>query len=205
MKILSVSDITVPLLYEKFDSERFSSVDLILSCGDLPPEYLVFLRNRIGAPLLYVLGNHDVRFMNTRPAGCVDIHANLVEFEGIRILGLEGSRWYNGGPYQYKEAEMRKTIRKLRPLLWWKKGVDIVITHAPPRYVNDEEDLCHRGFKSFNPLIEKYRPRYFIHGHIHRTFDHPDQRITLIGQTCLINTCGFYIFEYENEGQTEQI
>jgi hypothetical protein len=40
MKILTVSDQVKSQLYEHFQPERFAGIDLILSCGDLPPEYL---------------------------------------------------------------------------------------------------------------------------------------------------------------------
>jgi Icc-related predicted phosphoesterase len=96
---------------------------------------------------------------------------------------------------------MWKTIRALRLKIWRQKGIDIVITHAPPRHIHDAEDLCHRGFKSFRWLIDRYRPRYFIHGHIHAQFDDPAQRVSIINQTKVVNTYGYYLFEIDS-GQT---
>jgi Icc-related predicted phosphoesterase len=172
-------------------------VELILSCGDLPPEYLSFLRGIFGVPLYYVLGNHDIRYESTRPLGCMDLHAKLVRFQGIRLLGLEGSRWYNGGPQQYSEREMKRIIWGLRPKLWIGKGLDIILTHAPPRHIHDEEDQCHRGFRSFRWLVDKYSPRYFIHGHTHALFTDPSERITTLNQTKVINSYGYFIFDIE--------
>ncbi|GAH23092.1 unnamed protein product, partial [marine sediment metagenome] len=40
MKILTVSDRVESILYDRFDEGQFPGVNLILSCGDLPPEYL---------------------------------------------------------------------------------------------------------------------------------------------------------------------
>ncbi len=37
MKILTVSDQVEPQLCEHFRAERFTGIDLILSCGDLSP------------------------------------------------------------------------------------------------------------------------------------------------------------------------
>jgi len=153
MKILSVSDRVVSTLYDNFDAERFPKVDLILSCGDLPPEYLSYLVASFNIPLYYVRGNHDIRYDSKPPDGCIDLNARLIRFQGVNLLGFEGSRWYSGGPHQYTENEMRKIIRGLRPKIWWRKGIDIIITHAPPRYIHDAEDLCHRGFKSFRHAI----------------------------------------------------
>ena len=197
MRILTVSDRVEPVLSDREAPSRFPGVELILSCGDLPPEYLSFLRGIFGVPLYYVLGNHDIRYESTRPLGCMDLHAKLVRFQGIRLLGLEGSRWYNGGPQQYSEREMKRIIWGLRPKLWIGKGLDIILTHAPPRHIHDEEDQCHRGFRSFRWLVDKYSPRYFIHGHTHALFTDPSERITTLNQTKVINSYGYFIFDIE--------
>lgn len=198
LKILTVSDTVDADLKQPSGLKRFAGVDLIISCGDLPPEYLTFLVNSLNAPLFYVGGNHDIRYKAKPPEGGINLHGRLVAFEGIHFLGLEGSHWYNGGPYQYTEAQMRSVIRWLRPRLWWQKGVDVVVAHAPPRHVHDAEDPCHRGFECFQWLIKKYQPDYFIHGHIHRLFDSPADRVTLVGRTKVVNTYGYNILEIKN-------
>jgi Icc-related predicted phosphoesterase len=195
MRILTVSDHVEPILYDQFDAERFKGVDLVLSCGDLPPEYLSFLTRTLGVSLYYVRGNHDIRYDSKPPEGCIDLNAGLFQFRGINLLGLEGSRWYNGGPNQYTEQEMRKTIRSLRMRIWLQGGVDIVVTHAPPRDIHDGEDRCHRGFRAYRWFIEKYSPSYFIHGHIHDYFTDPSRRVTLVNGTKVVNSYGYYLFE----------
>ena len=198
LKILSVSDVVKPVLFEGANIAPFADVDLILSCGDLPPEYLSRLVNSFKVPLFYVRGNHDIRYVEKPPEGGRDLHRRLEKINGINILGLEGSRWYNGGPVQYEEWRMRSIIRRLRPTLWWRGGVDVVITHAPPRFIHDAEDPCHKGFRSFRQLIEKYQPTYLIHGHIHREFSDPADRITTLGRTQVVNTYGYCLLEIEN-------
>lgn len=195
MKILTVSDTIDPVLYNQFKPELFRGIDLILSCGDLQPEYLSFLSSRIDAPLYYVKGNHDIRYFESPPKNCNNIDSQLIRFKNLRILGLEGSRWYNGNPIQYTDAQMKKKIRKILPKLWWWRGVDIIITHAPPRYIGDAEDLCHRGFRSFHHLIDRFSPRYFIHGHIHANFKDPSERIRIVKNTRVINTVGYFLLE----------
>ena len=195
MRILTVSDRVAPVLYDRFDRRRFKDIDLVLSCGDLPPEYLEFLLDKLGVPLYYVRGNHDIRYIDKPPQGCVDANARLIRFRGITILGLEGSRWYNGGPIQYTDREMRRRLWRLFPRLWTSGGVDVVITHAPPRQIHDAEDPCHRGFKSFRWLIDRFAPRYFIHGHIHANFADPSRRVTRVGRTSVINTYGYQVFQ----------
>lgn len=201
MKILTVSDYIEPILNDRSAADKIAGVELIFSCGDLPPEYLSHLRSTFNVPLYYVQGNHDIRYTSSPPEGCENIHARLVRVAGLRILGLEGSRWYSGGPHQYTELEMKRTIRRIRPRLWWHRGVDIVVAHSPPRHIRDAEDPCHRGFKSFRWLIRKYSPRYFIHGHIHESFADPDDRTLILGNTRVINSCGYHLFEIEDQDE----
>ena len=42
MNIMIFADQESKLLYEYYDPERMKDIDLIISCGDLPPEYLTF-------------------------------------------------------------------------------------------------------------------------------------------------------------------
>jgi Icc-related predicted phosphoesterase len=195
LKILAVSDFIDKSLTRMVETKTLPPVDLILSCGDMEPEYLSFLRDRLDRPLFYVKGNHDIRYTPTNPMGCENIHRRVVTFNKFNILGLEGSMWYNGGANQYTEAMMKKQILSLWLTLWRKKPVHMIVTHAPPRHIHDKEDLCHRGFDCFNTLIRKYRPAYFIHGHIHREFDTHSDRITHVNHTQVINTCGFTLIE----------
>ncbi len=199
MKILAVSDRVEPMLYDRFDRDNFPDVDLILPCGDLSPRYLTFLVTVLSSPLYYIRRNHDIGYEETPPEGCVDIHGRIVVHRGVRLMGLEGSRWYNGGPLQYRERRMRKMVRKLRWRLWRLRGVDIVISHAPPRRIHDAEDPCHKGFKSFLPVIDRWAPRYFLHGHIHGHFEDSSRRTTTVGRTRVVNTFGYYIFDLNHE------
>lgn len=203
MKILTVSDQVDPALYDNFKIDRFPGVNLILSCGDLPPEYLSFLVTSFNVPLYYVRGNHDIRHDGYQPGGCTDLDGKIEVYRGLRILGLEGSHWYNGQPHQYTEHQMRKKIRRVRTKIWRLKGLDIIITHAPPRHIHDAEDQCHRGFESFRDLIDRYSPRYFIHGHMHFNYTEDARRMTFVNSTEVINSYGYYVFEISNDPRIE--
>ena len=196
MIILTVSDFIEQSLDQKIQDKALPKIDLILSCGDISPEYLEFLKEKLLAPIYYVKGNHDIRYAGYYPEGCFDIHKQLVTFNSLRIIGFEGSMWYTGKENQFTEKEMKKIIRSMWFALLKSKGVDIVVTHAPPRHIHDAEDLCHKGFTCFVNFIKKYNPKYFIHGHIHKSFNHPLDRVTLYEKTKVINTCGYNILEY---------
>ncbi len=196
MKILSVSDTVTKVLLEPVGGgPAISGIELILACGDLPPEYLSALKHRYDTPLLYILGNHDLRYAESPPVGCLNIHRKIVTIGKIRIAGFSGSRWYNGNINQYTEKQMSRFIRKMRFSLWRSRGVDLVISHAPPRFIQDAEDPCHRGFRVFLEFIEKYQPSYFIHGHIHTLFTNDSERLTRVKSTSVINSYGYHVLE----------
>ncbi|MBU8911186.1 MAG: metallophosphoesterase family protein [Desulfobacterales bacterium] len=195
LKILTVSDFIDDALTQMVENKTLEPVDLIIACGDLAPEYLSFLRDRLDKPLFYVKGNHDIRYSSSSPVGCKNIHAKLIRFKSLNIMGLEGSMWYNGGMNQYTDREMKKIIFGMWFSIWRKGGINIVVTHAPPRHIHDAEDRCHMGFESFVKLIDKRKPDYFIHGHIHKDFKSHEERITTVNTTKVINTCGYTILE----------
>ncbi|MCP4396884.1 MAG: metallophosphoesterase, partial [bacterium] len=201
MRILTISDTVERKLYSVKAKERFPNIDLILSCGDLPFYYLEFLVTVLNVPLFYVYGNHHTRPMLTadggevtQPGGCVNIDHRILSFHGLLIGGFEGCMRYNNGPKQYTEFEMWWKVQQLKPRLFrntllHKRAIDILITHAPPLGIHDKPDLCHHGFKVFRRFIERYRPRYFIHGHTHR-YNTRDAWKTQHRHTSVINTCG---------------
>jgi len=191
MEVLSVSDVIVKKLVDKQQKNLPGAVDLIVACGDLPPEYLFELRRFYDVPLFYILGNHDIRH-HTPPAGCIDITGRIAFHEGTSFLGFSGSMWYNGNQNQYHEHEMRSQLRRLWFQLWRLKRLDVVVTHAPPRRIHDAEDRCHRGFRCYHTLIRRHSPRFFIHGHIHRHFEKESDRVTMVGDTAVINSYGFH-------------
>ena len=196
MKILAVADRVTPTLVEPvIGSADLHDIGMIVSCGDLPPEFLTRLRTRYDVPLFYILGNHDLRYAASPPQGCLCIDRRIVRHGGLRIVGFSGSRWYNGNVNQYTEKEMASFIRRLLFSLWLARGVDLVVTHAPPRHVHDAEDRCHRGFESFNTFIARWKPACLVHGHIHTLFPGDSDRVTTVHSTRVINSYGFCTFE----------
>ena len=172
MKILTISDEECPALWDYYIHGRLDGYDLIIACGDLNAKYLSFLVTMARVPVLYVHGNHDVNYDLVPPEGCDCIDGQIVTYNGIRILGLGGCRKYHRGAHQYTETEMRRRIRRLRWKLWRLKGVDIVVTHAAPEGLGDAEDRAHWGFGCFRELMDKYSPKFLVHGHVHISYGH---------------------------------
>ena len=195
MKILFLADEESKVYWDYFKKEQFEGIDLIISCGDLKPEYLSFLATLVPVPLLYVHGNHDDKYDKRPPEGCICIEDRIYNFNGIRILGLGGSYRYKEGVNRYTELQMARRIAKLKLKLTINRGFDILVTHSHAYGFHDGEDQCHRGFDSFNRLINTYHPKYFVHGHVHMNYGRQFPRVDEIGDTKVINAFERYILE----------
>lgn len=186
MKALVLSDVVSEVLYSQELRRVISDVDIILSCGDLPYEYLDYVATVLDAPLYYVFGNHDRTVYgdggvaHEGPEGGRAIEGRIVDVrsrrgEHLLVAGLGGSRRYNQGPHQYTEREMAARIWRMLPALWWNRwrwgrAVDVVITHAPPCGIHDGRDPCHAGFQALLGLVDRFRPLFLFHGHVHPAY-----------------------------------
>ena len=197
MKILAISDVPSKLLWDYCTRERLADIDLILSCGDLPKKYLEYLTNFTAAPILYVHGNHDGSYRQGEPGGCICVDDQVYTWKGLRIMGLGGCNRYNKeeNAFQYTEKEMQRRARKL----WFRAhragGIDILLTHAPAKDLNDGTDKAHIGFQVFNDLMDEYAPKWFIHGHMHLNYGANLPRVCSRGGTTVINATERYEFE----------
>jgi uncharacterized protein len=201
MRILSLSDTIVSLIYSPLIRSRHEGVDIILGCGDLPYYYLEYVFTSLDAPLFYVRGNHDKVLeyssagQRAGPHGGIDLHCRTRLYNGLLLAGVEGSLRYRPGPYQYTQAEMWWNVYHLIPgllrnRLVYGRYLDVFVTHAPPTGVHDADDLPHRGINAFRWLVNIFQPAIHIHGHIHIYY--PDTKIeTQIGVTRVINTYGW--------------
>lgn len=196
MRILAVADEEAPRFYDYSAPGNLDEFDLILACGDLHREYLEFLVTLARCPLLYVHGNHDGGFLDRPPEGCQCIEDQVYCYQGVRILGLGGSHRYREGPFLYTQQQMQWRVNRLWYPLRRSGGFDILLTHAPAYQLNDFDSPCHQGFEAFRALLDKYQPRYFVHGHIHRSYGMKIPQVTPYGSTTVINACGYYIFDF---------
>ena len=197
MKILVLADVESKYLWDYFEKEKLEGIDLILSAGDLKPQYLSFLASFSKVPILYVHGNHDDCYDTQPPVGCIDIENKIYVYKGVRIMGLGGSIRYKKGKNQYTQKEMNHRIKKMWFSIKKNKGFDILLTHSPAAGIGDGPDEPHKGFEGFNYLLEKYKPKYFIHGHIHKTYQMKfKQEYEYNENTKIINGYERYILEY---------
>ena len=196
MNILAIADQESRSLWDYYEPSKLEGVDLILSCGDLSPKYLLFLGTFSPAPILYVHGNHDDCYAAEPPVNCICVEDRLYVHKGVRILGLGGSMRYKPGTNQYTQRQMDWRVRKLWFQLQRYGGFDILLTHSPAYQLGDGQDLPHTGFRAFNALLERHSPRYFVHGHTHMTYGRSYQRRSSYRDTQIINAFERYRFEY---------
>ena len=199
MRILALADEELALFWDSYVPGRLREYDLILSAGDLKAAYLSFVVTMARAPVLYVHGNHDTGYAVTEPEGCDCIDGKIVEYRGLRVLGLGGCVWYRPGDHQYTQKQMAKRIRKLKWDIAKYGGVDIVVTHAPPAGVGDSDDRAHQGFESFLELIDRYHPMYLLHGHVHKSYSMDFLREREYHGTQVINVCEKYVLDIPDE------
>lgn len=197
-------------------------VDLILSCGDLPADYLAALMNALDVPLVFVPGNHDPDLTGYRqnraglvtlagfpaappwPPGAVSADGRVVDVAGVRVGGLGGCLRYGDGPNQYTERQQARRSRRLRHRarsrrLRDHRPVDVLITHAPPRGLGDADDLPHRGFGCYHGLIADLGPTVLLHGHVHPR----GPRLRTAGPTSVCDVTGWRLLEITPGGLAE--
>jgi Icc-related predicted phosphoesterase len=211
VKLLAVTDKVVDFIYGPTLVERFGDVDMVLSCGDLPYYYLEYIVSMLNVPLLYVHGNHDPPIeysasgaQLTGPGGCTNVHGRLVQQKGISIAGLEGSiRYKPQGRYQYTQAQMWRRALKLAPALLYNRlatgrALDILLAHSPAFGIHNGRDRTHMGFKSFLWLMERFKPRYLLHGHRH-IYNPLEVTETQYEGTTVINVYPYKVLEIHDE------
>ena len=223
MKILCVSDQIDPLVYSSNIKERYKDIDIVISAGDLPMEYLDFIVSSLNKPVYFIFGNHNLseyplyhKTAGPQPIkqgddpdatshGTTYIGFKTVRDSGLLIAGVSGSLRYNAGLNQYTDRQMKRKLVGLVPSLImnrlrYGRFLDVLVTHASPEGIHDKNDPCHRGFASFLWFMRVFKPRYLVHGHIH-LYDLQDIRVSRFLETTVINAYSHYILD---TGASEQ-
>ena len=188
--------------------ERMPGIALVLGCGDVPASYLEFLADALDRPVYYVLGNHQeeitrrgVRGKYYQPLGCIDLGGRILrdEASGLILAGLPGSPRYSPGPEQYTERQMLAKVFRMAPRLWWNRlrygrALDVLVSHARPRTINDRDDPAHRGFVAIRRFLHWFHPAYHLHGHIH-LYDRSQPHVARFEQTEVINVYPYQVLD----------
>ena len=202
LRILALSDEPEPALESEATRRSLEPLDLIVGCGDLRADYLAFVTDAFrGVPLVYVRGNHDTGMawtateLLTLPRPLADGRPHTEE--GLAILGFSGSPTYNNARDDVQVSALQMWLRAIRGWvgLWLRRRPVLVISHAPPRGLNDATDETHRGFVAFRWLIDRLQPPLWLHGHTALVRRGLDARCLQHDRTLLYNCTGATLVE----------
>lgn len=171
VRLLVIADMAPEL---PSDVEGFldaEAVDVVVLAGDL---FSGDLRGLIqtSRPTLGVYGNHcDGEYL--ADMGFTNLHLSAVDVAGLTFTGLEGCVRYKAGTSDilYTQEEYRQMVQQL-------PAADVLVTHCPPRGINDHQDPAHHGIDALRTWVETRRPRLMIHGHTY-----PRSAMTAFGPT----------------------
>jgi len=161
MKILAVADIhgaqfRLNLVLKNID--RYSP-DLVVICGDItqfgPGELAKNFLNQIPVDTIAITGNIDT---DDVAKGIDESNTTRIEMKRVVKKGI---------PF----VGIGRDISKQLDLIDKKKLIDencVVVSHEPPFGAQDKIFLGkHAGSKTLRDIVEKYKPRLWLCGHIH--------------------------------------
>lgn len=176
MKILATADIhgsQFRLNVVLKNIERYSP-DLVVICGDItqfgPGEVATNFLDQIPVDTLAITGNIDTREVGKGidDSKAIKIEMKKVVKKGIPFVGANGI-----DPNQTKVIAEKNLIDENT----------VIVSHEPPYGAQDKVFLgMHAGNKELREIIDKYKPRLVLSGHIHE-----DPGITKIGNTTVVN------------------
>ena len=113
-------------------------------------------------------------------------------FEGVGAAGIPWLQRVRRETGMYVSTEVATREHVAAALAG---GIDLLLTHSPAAGLNDGNDRAHKGFACFNDLLEEYQPKWFVHGHVHLSYNANLPRVCTHGQTTVINATERYTFE----------
>jgi uncharacterized protein len=170
-RLMLLADYVHPFVYRSGFPQGVPDVDLVLAAGDLPGYYLEYLATKLPVPVLYVPGNHENEYINegdgrVAARGVVNVHGKVVTAAGLKIAGWGGvPRYRQDGEGQYSPMQANWGLSMLA--FKARRGVDILLTHAPPTGPHAGSDYAHRGCAAIQTFMERRHPKLVVHGHIH--------------------------------------
>jgi len=176
MKILAVADIhgsqhRLNLILKNI--EKYSP-ELVVICGDLtqfgPGEVAKNLLNQIPIKTFVVVGNIDTPEVEkaVNDSKAMNIRLKKVEHKGIFFIGVSGL--YSD---DFKILSEKNILDEK----------SILVSHKPPYGTQDKVFFGkHSGSRELKEIIEKFKPRLVLCGHIHE-----DPGFTKIGGTVVVN------------------
>jgi Icc-related predicted phosphoesterase len=134
--------------------------DVCLLLGDVYDNDLKVLLPCIHSNVYGILGNHD-GFGTLSRFDVGNLHGGMVEINGVKIAGLQGSIKYKNADMPLYTDEESDDVADILPL------ADILISHDSPKYVFGTNDFAHSGLTGITKYCEKHNIPLNLHGHHH--------------------------------------
>ena len=150
--------------------------DLVVVCGDItqfgPSDVAKNFLDQIPVETLAIPGNIDTVEVNEgiTNSKATNIDRKQVEKKGIHFVGING----------VSPNDVVQFFTTHKNIL---DGASVLVTHVPPYNTQDKIFLgMHGGSKELREIIDKYKPRLVLCGHIHE-----DPGYMKTGKTLVVN------------------
>ena len=145
----------------EYDDVPICDIHVCFLLGDLSLDDIAIVKEKVrNVPIYGVLGNHDSFELYDR-TGIENIHGKVVEVNGVRIAGMQGSLRYKDSYFPfYTDEESVEIAEQL-------EAADILVSHDYPKNLHGSEDFAHSGLQGITYYCEKYNLPLNIHGHYH--------------------------------------
>ena len=137
--------------------------DMCIMLGDHYNRDIDIILRYVDKSKIYgIKGNHDYDYLSDY--GIPNINGNIIEKNGVNILGMEGSFKYK--PVDFPSFTQEESIAFLES----KPKVDILVTHDKKFDHEKLKDPAHQGLIGITNYIFKNNIPVHIHGHIHEPY-----------------------------------
>jgi Icc-related predicted phosphoesterase len=185
MKVLAVADIhgaqyRMNLVLKNIQTHH---PDLVVVCGDItqfgPGELATNLLNQIPVQTLALPGNIDTFDVDEgiTTSKATNLHMKQVIVQGVPFVGIGREI-----PSPLQDA-MIVDGKEKKPVPEVLKRTSVLVTHYPPFKLQDRIFIgTHGGSKELRIMVETYKPRLVLCGHIHE-----DPGVSRLGKTTVVN------------------
>jgi Icc-related predicted phosphoesterase len=155
--------------------------DLVVHCGDATERGTIQEVSKFAEWFgklphrhkLFIAGNHDFLFEQNptvarlilKDNGIAYLEDDYLELEGLRIYGTPQQPYFHGWAFNREEEDLMQIYERIP------EGLDILITHCPPRGILDEvaQELKIRYIGDFDLLqrVSRAKPKFHCFGHCH--------------------------------------
>ena len=166
LKIIIITD-----THGSIDQERLDKIvkihpdyDLCVLLGDHSSNDVSIALNYLDKNRVYaLLGNHDHDYISSYSLN--NLNGNLVEINGVRIMGIQGSFRYKPGDYPSFSQEDSVDFTRQLP------SADILFSHDSPFNNDSVGNPAHQGLFGITYYLFKNHVKYNIHGHVHEEYN----------------------------------